>query len=129
MIRRPPRSTRTDTLFPYTTLFRSPGPVPYAGGPRILDLGRLAGRLRDRETGARKTRERPQQRGVPDRGVCARRARILLVLFPPDGDGARIQLVPSLRAFRYRSSGPPDASQGYESTLLSWRHQRPPTHR
>src|SRR3546814_971075 len=30
MIRRPPRSTRTDTLFPYTTLFRSPlsGPAP-----------------------------------------------------------------------------------------------------
>src|SRR3546814_13376047 len=27
MIRRPPRSTRTDTLFPYTTLFRS-----YTGG-------------------------------------------------------------------------------------------------
>src|SRR3546814_15007815 len=26
MIRRPPRSTRTDTLFPYTTLFRSKGP-------------------------------------------------------------------------------------------------------
>src|SRR3546814_9709446 len=25
MIRRPPRSTRTDTLFPYTTLFRSIG--------------------------------------------------------------------------------------------------------
>src|SRR3546814_3102187 len=30
MIRRPPRSTRTDTLFPYTTLFRSPD----AAGPR-----------------------------------------------------------------------------------------------
>src|SRR3546814_5638778 len=27
MIPRPPRSTRTDTLFPYTTLFRSPDPV------------------------------------------------------------------------------------------------------
>src|SRR3546814_4531521 len=27
MIRRPPRSTRTDTLFPYTTLFRSHGGV------------------------------------------------------------------------------------------------------
>src|SRR3546814_2628102 len=27
MIRRPPRSTRTDTLFPYTTLFRSDGGV------------------------------------------------------------------------------------------------------
>src|SRR3546814_11034512 len=28
MIRRPPRSTRTDTLFPYTTLFRSIYPAP-----------------------------------------------------------------------------------------------------
>src|SRR3546814_13745992 len=28
MIRRPPRSTRTDTLFPYTTLFRSRATVP-----------------------------------------------------------------------------------------------------
>src|SRR3546814_9213957 len=27
MIRRPPRSTRTDTLFPYTTLFRSPATI------------------------------------------------------------------------------------------------------
>src|SRR3546814_19930359 len=27
MLRLPPRSTRTDTLFPYTTLFRSIGPV------------------------------------------------------------------------------------------------------
>src|SRR3546814_11759733 len=31
MIRLPPRSTRTDTLFPYTTLFRSPAPLrPHA---------------------------------------------------------------------------------------------------
>src|SRR3546814_7522834 len=30
MIRRPPRSTRTDTLFPYTTLFRSIGRLPDA---------------------------------------------------------------------------------------------------
>src|SRR3546814_5228028 len=32
MIRRPPRSTRTDTLFPYTTLFRSciPSTKPFA---------------------------------------------------------------------------------------------------
>src|SRR3546814_8874175 len=33
MIRRPPRSTRTDTLFPYTTLFRSVG--------ELLGLGRF----------------------------------------------------------------------------------------
>src|SRR3546814_2671144 len=33
MIRRPPRSTRTDTLFPYTTLFRSAA-GKYATAPR-----------------------------------------------------------------------------------------------
>src|SRR3546814_15473234 len=32
MIRRPPRSTRTDTLFPYTTLFRSPSTTPTSRG-------------------------------------------------------------------------------------------------
>src|SRR3546814_13136473 len=51
MLRRPPRSTRTDTLFPYTTLFRSrPG---LCGGrrarsPRHVPCrgGRIAGALR-----------------------------------------------------------------------------------
>src|SRR3546814_2690598 len=38
MIRRPPRSTRTDTLFPYTTLFRSP---LAAGHAQRLDLALL----------------------------------------------------------------------------------------
>src|SRR3546814_2729221 len=33
MIRRPPRSTRTDTLFPYTTLFRSKSKKPCPGQP------------------------------------------------------------------------------------------------
>src|SRR3546814_48623 len=36
MIRRPPRSTRTDTLFPYTTLFRSPSVVPLPVPGRIV---------------------------------------------------------------------------------------------
>src|SRR3546814_20782298 len=37
MIRRPPRSTRTDTRFPYTTLFRSPPDLDGGGrGPRPL---------------------------------------------------------------------------------------------
>src|SRR3546814_14788091 len=35
MIRRPPRSTRTDTLFPYTTLFRS----PHSGHRSPIHLG------------------------------------------------------------------------------------------
>src|SRR3546814_7871469 len=36
MIRRPPRSTRTDTLFPYTTLFRSICMVPHIGLVTLL---------------------------------------------------------------------------------------------
>src|SRR3546814_4147848 len=51
MIRRPPRSTRTETLFPYTTLFRSPEQAGYlpreaalagierAGGDHQVGLG------------------------------------------------------------------------------------------
>src|SRR3546814_2131619 len=43
MIRRPPRSTRTDTLFPYTTLFRSPRePAAVGLDARPLDRGPLA---------------------------------------------------------------------------------------
>src|SRR3546814_8237194 len=57
MIRRPPRSTRTDTLFPYTTLFRSRpvrlaadgGPTPFEAASRDAGGGddrrrRIAGR-------------------------------------------------------------------------------------
>src|SRR3546814_20771117 len=51
MIRRPPRSTRTDTLFPYTTLFRS-GHRLLAGdrgqfGRRRLHLLRILGGFAD----------------------------------------------------------------------------------
>src|SRR3546814_2628488 len=47
MIRRPPRSTRTDTLFPYTTLFRSGLPdQPVPRGAHQRPHGRL-GRHRD----------------------------------------------------------------------------------
>src|SRR3546814_13949725 len=44
MIRRPPRSTRTDTLFPYTTLFRSaaarPGAWQLDGRRKVGQAGR-----------------------------------------------------------------------------------------
>src|SRR3546814_11803512 len=43
MIRRPPRSTRTDTLFPYTTLFRSVDPHAPAREGRRTDTGAGAG--------------------------------------------------------------------------------------
>src|SRR3546814_8394287 len=38
MIRRPPRSTRTDTLFPYTTLFRSMGLAAHQRSIELLHL-------------------------------------------------------------------------------------------
>src|SRR3546814_3950950 len=68
MIRRPPRSTRTDTLFPYTTLFRSLSPLK-AG--RLLKQGRttpafrsgrhldLIRRNQDREGGRRPFQNQP----------------------------------------------------------------------
>src|SRR3546814_4676758 len=41
MIRRPPRSTRTDTLFPYTTLFRSPNMRSDATSSRCARISSL----------------------------------------------------------------------------------------
>src|SRR3546814_7573900 len=41
MIRRPPRATRTDTLFPYTTLFRSPPLTKGDRGRSVLVPRRL----------------------------------------------------------------------------------------
>src|SRR3546814_13404995 len=46
MIRRPPRSTRTDTLFPYTTLFRSPF---VSGDCAMVDADKLIDAVIDRE--------------------------------------------------------------------------------
>src|SRR3546814_2658098 len=71
MIRRPPRSTRTDTLFPYTTLFRS----RYAGqivGARLNQcfarLPETGLRLRDVQIRV----DRLLHKGVQDRIVEAR---------------------------------------------------------
>src|SRR3546814_16393387 len=56
MIRRPPRSTRTDTLFPYTTLFRSPAPVDGQADPL---LGFRPGGRHPRCRAARPRRRQP----------------------------------------------------------------------
>src|SRR3546814_12617726 len=58
MIRRPPRSTRTDTLFPYTTLFRSSpterlGQRRPCGPPLTFDEKTIALQLRQHRLGAR----------------------------------------------------------------------------
>src|SRR3546814_2926535 len=54
MIRRPPRSTRTDTLFPYTTLFRSRRHPHRTERPRH----RLRARRDSRQGGRRQRRDR-----------------------------------------------------------------------
>src|SRR3546814_2893303 len=57
MIRRPPRSTRTDTLFPYTTLFRSEDSRRVRHADRAGDdRARLARRARARPTRRRARR-------------------------------------------------------------------------
>src|SRR3546814_2515792 len=70
MIRRPPRSTRTDTLFPYTTLFRSAGAG--AGGGRARRNYRLR-RPKVLPDRARRARcGRSWAPGKPDRGAGGR---------------------------------------------------------
>src|SRR3546814_5063314 len=76
MIRRPPRSTRTDTLLTYTTLFRSAGRyrAARAGASRYLaalplsrDADRRTGRARRRTARARDGggKDRPARPGRP----------------------------------------------------------------
>src|SRR3546814_4997222 len=62
MIRRPPRSTRTDTLFPYTTLFRSPdGRMPTRSTGSGCDCG-CAGRRPKPATSACSLPTNPRRR-------------------------------------------------------------------
>src|SRR3546814_20239547 len=63
IIRRPPRSTRTDTLFPYTTLVRSAS----AGGVRPRGL------VRRKPCPARRRLRRPRRRGGDPAGSQRRR--------------------------------------------------------
>src|SRR3546814_20230509 len=79
IIRRPPRSTRTDTLFPYTTLFRSLAAVGAAGKRR-------PGRRGGAEHGGRHLRDRP----VADLAAVARgRTRGRTVVAPLADAGRR----------------------------------------
>src|SRR3546814_13670791 len=71
MIRRPPRSTRTDTLFPYSTLFRSDAAHP----PLVCG----------RATGSPATRTRPR----PPRALAATRLRDPRTRFHPAAGPAR----------------------------------------
>src|SRR3546814_8307797 len=68
MIRRPPRSTRSDTLFPYTTLFRSAVPHRHPQQPGARAQGRA-----DESPAPR--RRRGAGRGLQGRGDAAEAGR------------------------------------------------------
>src|SRR3546814_10777861 len=86
MIRRPPRSTRTDTLFPYTTLFRSPeqrvrrageGPVGASGSDRAARLGGAFEKDRGRSTTRPDPRSDDARPGATSRLKTARKQHIV----------------------------------------------------
>src|SRR3546814_12665404 len=91
MIRRPPISTRTDTLFPYTTLFRSQAAPASTGGARREGGGRFADRATSEARAMGKdVRGAPQARrrapGGAGRPWCvgeeSSRMRIILIYSP-----------------------------------------------
>src|SRR3546814_2345873 len=71
MIRRPPRSTRTDTLFPYTTLFRSKGSALIGSWGSARDRGEGVGRGHR----AADPQEGQRERGEPQPPHVAAEAR------------------------------------------------------
>src|SRR3546814_17307417 len=92
MIRRPPRSTRTDTLFPYTTLFRShaPGGLPQRGGtlpPGLSEMRRV-------DCGPALVRRFPPGRHRQVAGCAAAHApRAITLSNPLVGHGAGVGLI------------------------------------
>src|SRR3546814_1000348 len=76
MIRRPPRSTRTDTLFPYTTLFRSTRSIGQTGIAAPLAAALIGGLLRHPEA-IRRNDEALARLVIPDSGDADLLARML----------------------------------------------------
>src|SRR3546814_4958845 len=76
MIRRPPRSTRTDTLFPYTTLFRSRRTLATVGAVRLRQRIAPAPRAGCRPCARQPSGEQCRVREVRRRGrLCGADAR------------------------------------------------------
>src|SRR3546814_4207000 len=78
MIRRPPRSTRTYTLFPYTTLFRSPALIGAKIVERLVDDRQADDRIDDIGVGADAGEHAEQhRRRMADREQCHIKADVL----------------------------------------------------
>src|SRR3546814_3646739 len=108
MIRRPPRSTRTDTLFPYTTLFRSvvQPTVPLRAGDRA-GPGAEPG-LRSRCGGAAAATRQPQP--VPAHGRAAEAVAEAAQLSRQAADPARAAAIAADRRANRRAATGADGS-------------------
>src|SRR3546814_4011314 len=87
MIRRPPRSTRTDTLFPYTTLFRSIRSAIPLRMARLLIAMTLFTRRRGPPLTEPTTHRKIKNRDEEDAKAC--RCKHAADHAGPDGDPAR----------------------------------------
>src|SRR3546814_9819943 len=119
MIRRPPRSTRTDTLFPYTTLFRSRERVHQPGQPGelgLLEAGAHAARVPERTVVAGLVVVADEQRTDASRAVA-------LPGQPAAHDhllaAAGIHLQPGARAAPHVAGGVAPRSEEHTSELQS----------
>src|SRR3546814_2205419 len=109
MIRGPPRSTRTDTLFPYTTLFRSRGRKPRAF---LLQQERLALLLR---SGRR-------SRAAPDEDASAASCSALLHEQPQSKAALRCARAPSSAL---RAPSPPSPEKAFPTRSTCYPSRSP----
>src|SRR3546814_6211402 len=126
MLRRPPRSTRTDTLFPYTTLFRSLPSIPVAAevsGVRfwislVEDTGARIHFCRLSTARGAELVGLAQQRGLP---VTADVAAHQLFLTDADIDGfnALCHVMPPLRSAEDRDALRQAVADGVNGALCS----------
>src|SRR3546814_13497133 len=123
MVRRPPRSTRTDTLFPYTTLFRSDlaafrgGRLPYRHPPRH-DIGPDGDGAAD------------HRQGEYDEGE-EKRQPVAAPGFPRAADGTPQQIARARHQQRHRPRGEDDGSGDPATVIMALPHRRvsaPPRH-
>src|SRR3546814_18070711 len=121
MIRRPPRSTRTDTLFPYTTLFRSVGAATYSqkhrGKRMTWTNDRVAELMRLWEAG-RSASEIGRLLGVSKNSVVGKAHRMKLQARPSPikrGSATQVRRV-AVAALVTSAQQPPAAPKQVEET-------------
>src|SRR3546814_18839661 len=121
MLWRPPRSTRTDALFPYTTLFRST-PVRADGDALALQLRQLAAAFRFRQ-GIHGLADRLEQHvGLQGEGLAGAGETVVLQPGVLEGDAGEL---PALAFKRLRLRPVPDRhAAGLREVLLVVRRRQ-----